>query len=233
MKRLTFGICILSLSALTAQAQLKRTVTRTAPIKPTAAAKPLAEPDSSGIDRGAVLGHFYTNRTFGFDLTFPQTWIIPDDQYARSHRIELGLRPPVGTDPRTQTVVDSALRRLTLLLSVYKYLPEFTPNSVVRVAVEDLTAQPQIKDAVDYIDAVRQSYAGSKLPAEVQFSATEAERLGNHQFAFIDLTTREGKTRMYARVHNRFAILFKITYEDDNDLQTFRDVLANGNFLPK
>ena len=212
-------------------AQTKRTVAKTAPAKPTAAAAKASAAAPVVIDRGVVAGHTYTNRTLGFELTFPDAWILPDDEYAKTHGLDLGLRPPVSSDPKTQKIVDTAFGRITLLLSVYKYLPELRDNSEVRIAAEDLKTQPQIKDAVDYVDAVRQIYANSKLPAGVQYSETQAEKLGRRQFAYLDLTTPDSKMRMYVTVRNRFAILFKLSYSDDKDLQTFRDVLVEGNFL--
>jgi hypothetical protein len=233
MKGFLFGISLLSLLVLTATAQTKRAVTKTTAAKSTATAPKTPAGIPAALDHGTIVGHTYTNKTFGFELTFPDAWIIPDDEYAKTHGLDLGLRPPVSADPKSQKIVDSAFSRITLLFSVYKYLPELRDNSEVRVAAEDLGTQPQIKDAVDYVDALRQIYTNSNLPAGVQYSETKAERLGSHQFAYIDLATPDGKTRMYVTVRNRFAILFKLSYADDKDLETFRDVLAKGNFSLK
>jgi hypothetical protein len=232
MRIFLIGISIL-LVALTAAAQVKRTVGKTTAEKPAATATKTASPTPAIIDRGTVSGHTYTNRTFSFELTFPDAWIIPDDQYVKTHGLDLGLRPPVGSDPKTQNIVDTAFSRITLLLSVYKYLPELRNNSEIRIAVEDLKSQPQIKDAVDYVDAVRHTYTNSSLPSGVRYSETQAEKLGRRQFAYIDLSTPDGKTRMYVTIRTGFAILFKLSYSDDKDLQTFRDVLAKGNFSLK
>lgn len=223
---------ILLLAVLNTPAQAKRTVARKTTAKSQAAATSTPRPITP-VDRGTVSGHTYTNKTFGFGITFPEAWFIPDEEYEKNNGVYLGLKPPVGSDEKSQKLVDTALSRVTLMLSVYKYLPEMEDNTVLRVAVEDLNTQSQIKDAVDYIDAVRQMYANSKLPSEVQYSETQAEKLGSHQFAYIDLNTPDGKTRMYVTVRNRFAILFKISYSDERDLQTFRAVLATGNFSLK
>jgi hypothetical protein len=231
MRKFLFVLSILFFLALTSAGQTKRAIARTAAAKPNSTTA--SAPAAVVIDRGTVSGHTYTNRTFGFEVTFPDAWIIPDDQYAKTHGLNFGLRPLVSSDPKAQKIVDTAFSRITLLLSVYKYLPELRDNSEVRIAAEDLKGQPQIKDAVDYIDAVRQLYAASKLPSEVQYSETQAERLGRHEFAYLDLITPDGKTRMYVTVRNRFAILFKFSYSEDKDLQVFRDVLAKGNFSLK
>jgi hypothetical protein len=169
-------------------------------------------------------------------VTFPDTWLIPDDDlegYMKAQGIDLGLKPPRAATPQAQKVLDDAFQRITVLLTVYKYLPGYEGNAVTRIAVEDLSTQPQIRDAVDYVDAVNAMYKSSKLPAGFTFSETQAEQLGRQQFAFIDVTSPGSRSRMYVTLRGRFAVLFKFTYSDDVDLKTFRDVLANGNFALK
>ena len=112
-------------------------------------------------------------------------------------------------------------------------MPGATDNAIVRISVEDLTANPQIKDAVDYFDAIGATYAAMKLPADFKYSAAKAEKLGAKQFAFLDTSADAGKKRMYATVRKRFAIMFTISYTKDDDLQTLRHVLEQGNFTLK
>jgi hypothetical protein len=38
---------------------------------------------------------------------------------------------------------------------------------------------------------------------------------------------------MYATVQNGFAVLFTLTYSSDDDLQSLRTILADGNFKLK
>jgi hypothetical protein len=210
--------------------------TRKTPVKPTvrrprtSAVPPVARPK---VDRGEVSGRTYTNRTLGIEITFPDTWLIPGDgfeAYMKSQGYDITPKPPRAGDPAAQKALDEAFKRLNILLTAYKLLPGSPDNAIVRIAVEDLTNFPQIKDAVDYVDAVRQSYIAAKLPPTFKFSDADAEKLGFHQFAFIDVATPEGKSRMYVLVRGRNAILFRISYIKDEDLQTVRDVLANAVF---
>jgi hypothetical protein len=211
--------------------------TRKPPVKP-ASPKPAVSPTPAApaVDRGRVSGRTYTNETFGFELTFPDSWLIPDDdfeEHMRSQGFDLGLKPPTATDPRAQRALKEAMKRLTVLVTAYKYLPGYSDNVVVRIAVEDLAANPQIKDAVDYVDAVRSMYLAAKMPPGFSFSETQAEQLGKKQFAFIDLATPDSLSRMYVTVRAGHAILIKITYNEDRDLQVVREVLAKGNFALK
>jgi hypothetical protein len=101
------------------------------------------------------------------------------------------------------------------------------------VSAEDLILKPQVRDAVDYFDLMRAMFSTMKLPADFKYSETEAEQLGRHQFAFLDISTNAGKKRMYATVRNRTAIMFTLSYTSDDDLQTLRRVLTVGNFSLK
>jgi hypothetical protein len=72
-----------------------------------------------------------------------------------------------------------------------------------------------------------------KLPADFVYSDTKAEKLGRHEFAFLDIDSAAGKKRLYATVQNGFAVLFTLTYSSDDDLQSLRTILADGNFKLK
>lgn len=230
-RTLSLLFSIILLSAI-ASAQQKRAVQRP-PAKPAAAVKSAA---STAIDRGTVLGRTYTNRTFKFEVTFPDSWLIPGDADMKSKGVDLSLKAPQAASLQAQETLDSALKRLTVLMTVYREMPGTPDNAVVRIAVEDiknLNTMPPVRDAVDYVDLLRQTYKIVKIPADFRYSETQAEQLGHKQFAFIDTSGKEGKTRLYATVRNGFAILFTLYYNRDKDLQTFRDVLAKGNFSLK
>ena len=92
---------------------------------------------------------------------------------------------------------------------------------------------PQVEDAVDYFDLVRSQYAAMKLPPDFKYSETQAEQLGSKQFAFLDTSGAAGKKRMYATIRKGFAIMFTLSYTNDDDLQTFRQILSDGNFALK
>jgi hypothetical protein len=100
----------------------------------------------------------------------------------------------------------------------------------MRVSAEDLSTVPQVKDAVDYFDLMRKTFQSMKLPADFRYSETQAERLGKKQFAFLDVSSKAGKKRMYSTVRDGHAIMFTLSYLRDEDLQTMRQILADGDF---
>lgn len=186
------------------------------------------------IDKGSVSGQTYTNPAFRFQITFPDTWLIAADDFAakmKTRGFDLSLKAPDTLGLQTKAQLNRALQRVTILLTAYR--PGSQENAIVRVSVEDLKTQPQIKDAVDYFDAMRNAYAAAKLPADFRYSETNAERLGTRQFAFLDITDNTGRKRIYATVRDRHAILIAISYKKDEDLATMRQTLSEANFYYK
>lgn len=187
----------------------------------------------SSVDKGTVSGRTYTNTTFHFQVTFPDSWLIPGDDfeaYMKKQGYDLSLRPPDTLAPASKLKIAKALDRVTILLTAYRAMPGTADNAIARISVEDLSSNPQIKDAVDYFDAMRGTFASMRLPPDFKYSDTQAEKLGDQQFAFIETSSKEGKKRMYATVRSGYAVMFTLTYTSAADLVTFREVLADGNF---
>ena len=204
--------------------------------RPKPSPTPAVVPAKASIDLGVVDGCTYTNETFNFQVTFPDKWLIPGydfESYMKKQGFDLGLKAPDSLSTNSQATINQAIKRVNILLTAYRSMPGATDNAIVRISVEDLTANPQIKDAVDYFDAIGATYAAMKLPADFKYSAAKAEKLGAKQFAFLDTSADAGKKRMYATVRKGYAIMFTISYTKDDDLQTLRHVLEQGNFTLK
>ena len=206
--------------------------------KPNTAAptKPSVVPAKTAADKGTVDGRTYTNPTLGFTVTFPDTWLIPGDDFEdemRKQGFDLGLKAPANLSPAAKAAVNRSLRNVTILMTAYRSMPGTKDNAIARISVEDLSSQTQIKDAVDYCDAVRATYRAMRLPADFKYSETQAEKLGAKQFAFLDTASSAGKKRMYVTVRKDRAMLFKLSYSEAADLETMRQVLAGGDFSLK
>lgn len=230
-------LTLLGISVSVSIAQAKRTASlRRAPTAPRSAARSTV---ASAVPRGTVSGRTYTNKGLGFSLTFPDTWFIQDDDLVvrmKKAGYDISPKPPKAANPADQKNVDAAFYRLKILLTVYRSLPGTDGNSVGRIAVENvrlLNTNRPVKDAVDYVDLVRSQMAAVNMPPDQKFSETQAEKLGLNQFAFIDTSDKNTKTRMYVTVRNGYAILFSLNYSTDEDLATFRDVLARTEFTTK
>lgn len=210
----------------------------TAKPKPAAADIPAVVPVAKGTAAAAssALGRTYTNRDFGFEITFPNTWLIPGGDFESEMKkagFDLSLSPPPSLGSVDRVRMNKALQQVTALVTAYRSMPGSADNSIVRISTEDLRANPQIKDAVDYFDAMRAQFRSMRLPADFKYSETQAEQLGKKQFAFLDSSSGAGKKRLYATVRNGHAILFSISYTKDEDLQVLRKVLSDGNFALK
>jgi hypothetical protein len=206
-----------------------------APAKKLPAAVPVAStPAPVKTDaNGLVSGRTYTNSVYGFQITFPDTWLIPGNDFEdhmRSQGYDISLKTPDNLKGASKIQLDRSLERVKVLVTAYRSLPGSNDNAIMRIAIEDLTLTPQVNDAVDYFDLMRSQFAVMKLPADFKYSETQAEKLGAKQFAYLDTTSNSGKKRMYATVRNGFAILFTLSYTKPEDLATMRQVLAGGDF---
>ncbi|MBK9529469.1 MAG: hypothetical protein IPO41_14420 [Acidobacteria bacterium] len=186
------------------------------------------------LDKGTVVGRTYRNETFGFEVTFPEHWTIAGDDFevvAKRLGFDLSLKAPTSLKPVEKNQLDRALKRVNIFLTAYRTATEnIAENAIIRISIEDLTANPQIKDAVDYLDAVRATYATMKLPPDFRYSETQAEKLGAKQFGYLGTSSDAGMKRMYATVKGRYAVMFTLSYKNNHDLDTFRNLLALGNF---
>jgi hypothetical protein len=187
-------------------------------------------------DRGTVSGRTYTNHGLAFEVTFPDTWLIPGDDfedYMKSNGFDVSLKPSNDIGKASKLQLDRYLQNVQILLTAYRSMPGTADNGIVRISTEDIRLNPGIKDAVDYFDLMRSQLAVMKLPADFRYSETQAEQLGSQQFGFLDTSSNSGKKRLYATVRNGVAIMFTLSYTKPDDLKTFRDVLAKGNFALK
>lgn len=194
------------------------------------------QPVKSSIYKGEVAGKTYTSRVYNFEITLPENWEIPGDDFEKSVRekgVNLNLETPKAVDPKIQTKLNQMTNNVSVLLNAFKYTAGTNANAFLRVSIEDLQSLPQVRDAVDYFDLMRETYKNVRLPADFKYSETQAERLGRWQFGFLDTSSKTGKKRMYATVRNGYALMFTLTYKSEEDLQALRKVLADGNFRLK
>ncbi|MGH9946108.1 MAG: hypothetical protein ACRD6X_02805 [Pyrinomonadaceae bacterium] len=205
--------------------------------KPTPKKVPDAVPIKSMItetgELGIVSGRTYTNSVYGFRITFPDAWLIPDSDfgdYMKSQGFDIGLKPPENVSGVSKLQIEKSLEKVKILVTAYRSLPGSQDNAIMRASVEDLRTNLAVKDAVDYFDLMRSQFTAMRLPADFKYSETQAEKLGAKQFAFIDTTSKAGKKRMYATVRGGIAILFTLSYTKPEDLTTMRQILAGGDF---
>ena len=218
---LVLGLAVFASAQVKARPRPTPTPTKT-PVRP------VRDPEM-----GTITGRTYSNKKYRFQLVFPDTWLVPDEDFEaflKTRGFDLSLKAPESLTSAGQAQVSQALKNLKMLVTAYRSLPGTPNNSMMRVSVEDLSLNPQIEDAVDYFDALRSSFRSIKLPADFEYSETQAEKLGAMQFGYLDTSTKTDKKRMYATVRNGHAILFTLTYTAAEDLETMRHILEEGDF---
>lgn len=195
--------------------------------------KEVPQPDSkiTGVE-----GKTYRNADLGFAITFPDSWLIPGNDFEdqmRSQGFDLSLKAPETLGKASRIQVDRALERVKVLVTAYRAMPGSKDNAILRVAAEDLSEVPEVTDAVDYFDLMRSQFAVMKLPPDFKFSETQAEQLGKRQYGFLDTSSDAGKKRMYATVRGRTALIFTLSYLTDEDLKTFRQIMSAIEYSAK
>jgi len=234
MKKFIFAI-FFALSAISLQAQTAKptpsSIPSGVPVKP--GTKPVTTTAVKGeLDPGILSGQIYTHVDLGFDITFPSSWVIPGidtEKYWKEKGYE--LRPKINrNDPQQAANIRRYEKQVTLLLTAYRSAIGTPDNAVLLLSAEDLSTNPKIKDGVDYFDLMRAQIGTMKLPADYEYSVTQAEKLGAQQFAYLDISTAKEKKRLYATVRNGYAIILAFTYHQADDLALFRRILEEANF---
>lgn len=195
--------------------------------------KEVPQPDSkiTGVE-----GKTYRNADLGFAITFPDSWLIPGNDFEdqmRSQGFDLSLKAPETLGKASRIQVDRALERVKVLVTAYRATPGSKDNAILRVAAEDLSEVPEVTDAVDYFDLMRSQFAVMKLPPDFKFSETQAEQLGKRQYGFLDTSSDAGKKRMYATLRGGTALIFTLSYLTDEDLKTFRQIMSAIEYSAK
>lgn len=224
-----FAISIVSLQAQTTK-PTPSNIPSGVPVKP--GTKTTSITPKGELDPGILSGNIYTHIDLGFDITFPSTWVIPGidtEKYWKEKGYE--LRPKVDrNDPQQAANIRRFEKQVTLLLTAYRSPIGTADNAVLLMSAEDLSTNPKIKDAVDYFDLMRAQIGTMKLPPGYEYSVTQAEKLGTHQFAYLDISTSNEKKRLYATVRNGYAIILAFTYHQTEDLAAFRRILEEADF---
>lgn len=227
MRSVVFAFCTVLLFTFSVAAQ--SIPANPLPDKKSGSVVPIADAN----DSGTVSGRKYTNHGLGFEIIFPNTWLVPDEDVASTDGTNVSLKAPDSIGKASKLQLERALTRVRILLTVHRSKPETADNATVRISTEDIRLNLAMKDAVDYFDLMRSQFSVMKLPADFRYSETQAEELGAQQFGFLDTSSNAGKKRMYATVRNGVAIMFTLSYTKPDDLKTFRDVLSKGNFALK
>ncbi|HEY0658166.1 MAG TPA: hypothetical protein VGD05_06815 [Pyrinomonadaceae bacterium] len=222
MKNITKTLIFISLLGVATPAQ--------SPPKPVSA-KP-APKSIAPLDLGTIKGNTYTNRFFGFTFSLPETWQI-QEQIINKIIKDNAARETKAKNDATQKAFDQAVNRVTVFLTATRDTLGASENASIVCSIEDMRLIPAVKDGVDYLDLAINTYKRIQLPPDFKYSEVKAEKLGKTQFAYIEINKTGINQRMYATFRKGYAIFFVFTFNNKEDLETMRQILAQGNFALK
>ncbi len=129
MKKIIGIISILVFAATAAFTQAKARP-KPRPKATPVASKPAAKTAPvSDLEKGYVVGRTYTNGKFRFEIVFPDTWLIPDDDfeaYMKTQGYDMSLKAPDSLTPQDKAAVNKAAKKVATLLTAYRSLPGTT-----------------------------------------------------------------------------------------------------------
>ena len=92
---------------------------------------------------GNVEERTYRNKKFGFEITVPENWFIGGPDFEK-------VLKEKGHDLSIDIATSRANRSIDVLMTGFRSEPGGGGGAILRVTAEDLKANPQICDAVDY-----------------------------------------------------------------------------------
>lgn len=111
-----------------------------------------SKPVSEEIGFGHFEGNRYFNEYFGFQINFPKSWSILDQQ-ATDSITELGEDMLAGENENMKAVLNASEIRSVNLFAVYKFMPgsPVDSNPSIMCFAEKLEYTPGIKRGSDYL----------------------------------------------------------------------------------
>lgn len=185
-------------------------------------------PQAARVDLGKLSFNTYTNDFFQLKFEFPAGWLVGDHILEEQLR-QISQAEIRAQNPQMQGSVKQAVDRVTLLLGGYKAMPGTPENASLRVAVENLRTLPQVKTGKDYFATLLNTFKAVKMPADFKYSEIKTEMLDNLPLDYMEVSSGNNKKRMYAFVRKGYAVLITISYYEDADFESLRQVLSGAD----
>ena len=181
------------------------------------------------IDFGKFEGGTYSNTFFNFNLSIPESWYVMDDE-ARIALMQRSKKIVAGNDKNLSATLNAAdLQNLNLITAYEK--PPGAPvdsNPSLIIIAESIKHAPGITKGSDYHFHTKKIMESSQM--DVSFPKDiYKETISGKTFDVMDIEINMGSVRniqkQYAAIINQYALLFIITYQDNNGLKQLEQIL--------
>ena len=189
--------------------------------RPANDAQPVVHLDAAGNFDGTV----YKNSSLGFSVTVPKGWEVQDKEVERAFASGAAeqTREIAGSEQSANESID---RTRLLFIAIKSSETNFNP-SVIAMS-EDISLAFDIRSSHQYIARLRSAAARTPLVFEPE---TADETINGVSFGVVGAASvsQAGKVRQryYVAIFKHQALLFILTFHDDAQLKTCRELLAS------
>ncbi|MBA3036197.1 MAG: hypothetical protein FP814_06850 [Desulfobacterium sp.] len=186
------------------------------------------------IDFGKYESGVYTNSYFKLKVTIPEAWYVMDDE-TRFEFMKKSGKIIAGKDKNLNAALEAADLDSLNLLFASEQPPGSSTNSNPNLILmaEKVKHLPGIVRGKDYHFHTKKMLEASAVKVSYPKEIYE-EQIDGINFDVleiqIDMGTNTIRQKQYATIMNGYALLFGLTYTDDNGLQKLDGIISAVNF---
>jgi len=179
---------------------------------------------------GTVENQIYTNRFFNLQMALPETWQVQEQIIGEIIKDE-GLKSVKGKNTATQKAINQQIKKVFVAFTCFKEFVGVPDNASIILTIEDMRSVPTVKNAVSYLQLAINTYRNLKLPPGFKYDTiVRTETLANTKFAFLEIVNGPTKQKIYTLFRRGYAILFTLSYVNDEDLSGMIKIIDRGNY---
>jgi hypothetical protein len=190
--------------------------------------QPPSTPDDGGVKDGV-----YSNKFFGFSVSYPADWVVHGAD-TNEHLMDVGRERATSSGALSSVAANVALKNTYQLLTTFRYAlgtPGVETNSAFMIVAEKVSHAPGIVTGRDYLINVRPLML--KLGAKDLHEPVELV-LSGHQFFRQDyLTPMEGvpiHQALIIGIFKGYALAFSLTGKDQKTVDEAAKALDTLKF---
>ena len=190
-------------------------------------------PDNS-VDLGKYESGVYTNTYFKLKVTVPEPWYVMDDE-TRIEFMKKSYKVVAGKDENLNAVFEAAELNNLNLLTASQHPPgaPVSSNPSLILIAEKVKHLPGIVRGKDYHFHTKKLMESSALKVSYPVEIYE-EQIDDIPFDVLEIQIVMGtntiRQKHYSTIMNGYALLFGLTYTDDEGLDKLNEIISAVDF---
>jgi hypothetical protein len=182
------------------------------------------------FDYGKVENGKYVNSYFDMEMSFPENWVV-QSQEIQNELMRQGGEALAGDNKQMKAMMKVAeIRNANLFLASEYELGSLEANPNINLVVENVKLTPTVKTGNDYLTQAVNLLKQSQYPYEI-VGNFETKTINNQEFTVMNGVIYDViHQKMYVILKNDFAMVFTITYFDDEQKTVLESVINSVKF---